>query len=52
LPAPAISPETQIESELETEVNIRLRLTMITAAQFQQIHDHHWGIEQFHRAVK
>ncbi len=49
LPAVLGHPEA---NETDTEVNIRLRLASITAAQFQQIHDHHWGMEQFHRAVK
>lgn len=44
--------ETRVETEPETEVNLRLRLATITAAQFQCGHDYHWGIEQFHRAVK
>ncbi len=30
------------ETELET----------VTEARFKHLHDHHWGIEQFHRAVK
>jgi RNAse (barnase) inhibitor barstar len=27
-------------------------LEALTAAQFKRLHDHHWGIEQFHRALK
>jgi len=27
-------------------------LAAFTEAQFKRLHDHHWGIEQFHRAVK
>jgi hypothetical protein len=49
LPAVLGHPEA---NQTDTEANIRLRLAAITAAQFQQIHDQHWGIEQFHRAVK
>src|SRR4028119_616667 len=27
-------------------------LETLTESQFKRLHDHHWGIEQFHRAVK
>jgi hypothetical protein len=52
LPAPPITTETLVVSQTVTEAEIRLRLGHITETQFQRIHDHHWGIEQFHRAVK
>lgn len=52
LPAPSVSSDIPVRSETETAVNIRQRLATITETQFKQIHDHHWGIEQFHRAVK
>lgn len=49
---PTVSIETTVVNEIVTETKIRLRLTTITETQFKRIHDHHWGIEQFHRAVK
>jgi DDE superfamily endonuclease len=52
VPAPVSAADTLIEPEPETEVTIRLRLERLTAAKFESVHDHHWGIEQFHRAVK
>lgn len=27
-------------------------LTFLSESHFKRLHDHHWGIEQFHRAVK
>jgi hypothetical protein len=29
-----------------------MALEALTESQFKRLHDHHWGIEQFHRAVK
>jgi DDE superfamily endonuclease len=52
LPAAVSGTENRVGIEPETEVTIRLRLEPITAATFQSVHDAHWGIEQFHRAVK
>jgi hypothetical protein len=52
LPATPGSTATAVGQETATATNIRQRLATITATQFQRIHDHHWGIEQFHRAVK
>jgi hypothetical protein len=49
---PPVSIKTPAVNLTVTEVNIRRRLETITEAQFKQIHDHHWGIKQFHRAVK
>ena len=56
LPAPAVLPSVAAEclaiDPTVTEAQIQLRLATVTEAQFTQIHDQHWGIEQFHRAVK
>ena len=52
LPVPPVSSDIPVGSDTDTEANIRQRLALITETQFKQIHDHHWGIEQFHRAVK
>jgi hypothetical protein len=56
LPAPAALPSVPAEllavEAAVTEAQIRLRLGTVTEAQFTRIHDHHWGIEPFHRAVK
>jgi hypothetical protein len=47
LPALPVSSDIPVGSETDTEANIRQRLATITETQFKQIHDHHWGIEQF-----
>jgi hypothetical protein len=52
LPVPLVSTESPVVNETVTEVKIRRRLETVTEIQFKRMHDHHWGIEQFHRAVK
>lgn len=51
LPMPAGQCPIDLGSD-EREARLRSLLEMVTEAQFKRIHDLHWGIEQFHRAVK